>query len=313
MATAQEILKDRRVIIGGAVVALLGIGGAIFLSQSGGGGSDVPPPSAPAAGVTAPGPQGAPGNPGAPGGTPGTPGTPGQQVNSAAQANGVAGKKPLLLTDSWAGQPGGTGPVQQGQAPAAGGGGTGLDKLAPIRRGAKADAFRADPFLSFRIPKYVDPPAYAFAVPLRLASQPKPVQPPVRGGTPDELLGPLPSVDRRVAGILHDGSVSALLETGPPGGAGTATQIIAPGSLVPSGIPGINDLTVASITPTQVILRAEDGRTVNVKLGSVPAAYLGAFQSATGGNTSSGAAAAGSPAGAAPTSGSATFGKAPGF
>ena len=313
MATAQEILKDRRVIIGGAVVALLGIGGAIFLSQSGGSGGDTPP-ATPAASVTAPGPQGAPGNPGTPGVPGGVPG----QIGPAAQANGVASKKPLLLTDSWADQPGGGGPTQQGQPPATGGGGTGaggLDKLTPIVRGKRAEAFRGDPFISYRIPKYVDPPAYAFVVPIRLASQPKPTPPPVRGGTPEELLGPLPSVDRRVAGILHDGSVSAILETGQPGGAGTDVRIINPGVLVPSGIPGIGDLTVASIGPTQVVLRAEDGRTVAVKLGNVPSAYLGAFQSAVGANTSAGTTAGGPPAGAAaPTSGAATtFGKAPGF
>jgi hypothetical protein len=85
-----------------------------------------------------------------------------------------------------------------------------------------------------------------------------------------DVLGPLPYVERRVAGILYNGTVSAILETG-PSGPGAQVDVIQPGSRVPSGIAGIADLTVESIGPTEVVLRSEDNRRVEVQLTGLPA------------------------------------------
>jgi hypothetical protein len=113
--------------------------------------------------------------------------------------------------------------------------------------------------------------------PIRVASLPTPPKP-KPNPDPNIEFGPLPFVPRRVAGILYNGSVSAILETGNPG-PGADVEVVQPGSKVPSGVAGIQDLTVASITPTQLTLRAEDGRTVNVALSAVPAAFSDAFRS----------------------------------
>jgi hypothetical protein len=55
-------------------------------------------------------------------------------------------------------------------------------------------------------------------------------------------------------------------------------RVVQPGEKVPSGVAGIPDLTVASITPTQLTLRAEDGRTVSVALSAVPAGFSDSFR-----------------------------------
>jgi hypothetical protein len=160
-----------------------------------------------------------------------------------------------------------------GTAP--GGASNATGKPAPVKNGTPATNARKDPFVSYRILEPQKPPAYSFLAPLRLASVPKP--PPLpRNPDPNIAFGPLPYVPRRVAGILYNGSVSAILETGSPGTG--AVEVVQPGSKVPSGIAGIPDLTVASITPTQITLRANDGRTVNVALSGVPTALAGSLQ-----------------------------------
>jgi hypothetical protein len=167
-----------------------------------------------------------------------------------------------------------------GAAGAAGGAAGSLP--APINRGVRPQR-RSDPFVSFRILRPFTPPAFTLTVPFRLASYPRPVVPKTTTLEPELLFGPLPPVERRVAGVLHNGSVSAILETGTPGGAGTDVRVIQPGQTVPSGIPGVDDLTVSSVTPTGILLRANDGRTVNVSLSNVPAAYADAFRNAVSG------------------------------
>src|SRR5262249_6142119 len=143
------------------------------------------------------------------------------------------------------------------------------------------------PFLSLRDFGPLLPPAYSMLAPIRLAKLPAPPRPP-KNPDPNIEFGPLPYVPRRVAGILYNGSVSAILETGNPG-PGAEVQVVQPGQKVPSGVAGIPDLTVASITPTQLTLRAEDGRTVNVALSAVP-----------GGMSVQGAPTGGFPGGGAP-------------
>jgi hypothetical protein len=174
-------------------------------------------------------------------------------------------------------------------------------KPAPIHPAEKAVGARMDPFVPFWSFVVEQPPAYSFLAPIRLAAHPmpKPVQ---RGDlSPDIRFGPLPPVERRIAGVLFDGSVSAILETGAPGSESTEVQVIQPGSTVPSGVPGLPDLTVASITPTEVVLRAQDGRTTTVKLSNVPAAYADAFHNAASGQSAGGS--QGQPNGGMPVQG----------
>jgi hypothetical protein len=177
------------------------------------------------------------------------------------------------------GMPGGP----MGGGSRAGGGATGAPKPLPILNGRVAQGARQDPFLSFAHLIVMKPPAYSFIAPIRLASRPTPPPPPPVTD-PDLRFGPLPAVERRVAGVLFDGSVSAILETGTPGGAGTDVRVIQPGATVPSGVPTVEDLTVASITPSQVVLRAQDGRTTTVKLSNVPAAFAEQFRNAASGS-----------------------------
>lgn len=180
--------------------------------------------------------------------------------------------------------------VAAGRQPAAVGG----DKPAPIVAGHLAPSFRGDPFVSFLRSFVMKPPAYSFIAPIRMAARPTPPPPaPVRD--PDLRFGPLPVVERRVAGILFDGSVSAILETGAPGAAGTDVRVIQPGATVPSGVPNLEDLTVASITPSLVVLRAQDGRTTTVKLSNVSAAFADQFRSAASGQGAGGGSGQGRP------------------
>lgn len=113
------------------------------------------------------------------------------------------------------------------------------------------------------------PYAYQFIAPIRLASYPRPVALPENILTVEERLGPIPFVARRVAGVLYDGAVSAILETGNPGPEADV-RVIQPGSLVPSGVPGLEDLTVSVITTTKVTLRDQYNRTVDVSLQTLP-------------------------------------------
>ena len=323
------MLKDKGIVLGGAVGLLLGTGGLCALTLSSNGaphGNGVMmaqlggPGSAPAGGAANPrlgrNPGSAPGvGPGAApagrtlnqGGRPGVPGAKG----GAPPAARLAGPPPNSFADAPASYPGGAGGGGAaapgiggfGGAPAGvggagyGGGGYGGAPAPPapaatastgatspaaglpqVSRGKPAKGFRPDPFVSYRIPAYQKPAAYNFIAPLRLASRPLPIKP-APNPDPNIEFGPLPYVPRRVAGILYGGAVSAILEQGQPG-PGARVDVVQPGSKVPSGIPGINDLTVTVVTPTQLTLRAEDGRTVDVVLSAAPS---GAFSGAGGG------------------------------
>jgi translation initiation factor IF-2 len=275
----NEIFKDRRVQIGAAVGALLIAGGAFFVLNNGSGDSaatdtaSAPPP------IADPGAPVAPGAPPAVTGAPVAPGAPGSPTPSTGAAN-KPGAAPAAIAarDSWAGAPssfpggGGDGSGATPGSPGAPGAPAGAapGKLPkPIRYGMPASLFRGDPFLSTQ--KFVVelPFAYQFVAPLRLASRPKPVVPKVEDLTPEERLGPIPRIPRRVAGVLYDGAVSAILETGTPGPEADV-RVIQPGSLVPSGVPGLQDLTVSVITTTKVTLRDQYNRTVDVPLSTLP-------------------------------------------
>jgi translation initiation factor IF-2 len=309
MADTSKLLQDKRVVIGGALglVALIGGATAAYFSGALGGGTDdaatdttvasapVSPaggPGSPAgSGPVTPAPAGVTGRPGGP--APGRPTTPAPRVRVAA-----APPVPRRLDDrsSWADAPlsypgGGGGAPGQPPAPVPAPppttpntGKTGdaaavnaaKAPLKPIAAGVRAPGFRKDPFVSYRsiIPERT--PAYEFLAPLRVAAQPQPPRP-KPDADPYIAFGPLPFVPRRVAGILNNGMVSAILETN-----GADTRVVSPGDRVPSGIAGIDELTVSSITTTQVTLRAEDGRTVSVPLTGSPTAAA-AQQGAGGG------------------------------
>ncbi len=154
----------------------------------------------------------------------------------------------------------------------------GAAKPAPIRVGA-VSKFRGDPFVSFYRLIVTEPDAYTLAAPMRLAAFPKDV--PIDGPGGVENMLPLPPVPRRVAGVLYNGAITAILETGES--PSSDTRIIAPGAKVPSGVPGIADLTVDSIAMDRLVLRADDGRTVEVKLSGLSPAVLDAMRGQLGG------------------------------
>ena len=148
---------------------------------------------------------------------------------------------------------------------------------------ASLKGVRADPFVSFYQFIIEKPPAYSLAVPERLAPPARPVEVPAGTTRPEDLL-PLPQVARRVAGVLYNGAITAILETGEPPNSETA--VISPGAKVPSGVPGIPELTVDSIAMDRLILRAEDGRTVEVKLSALPPSVQQSLSSQFGGGGS---------------------------
>lgn len=141
-------------------------------------------------------------------------------------------------------------------------------KVKPIVQGKFPGGLRLDPFVSRLVIPLTREFAYTLAVPIRLAP---PAKPPVIQKTdlsPDIKYGPLPYVPRRVAGFLEYGGVSAIVETGQFGGG--QIDIVQPGATVPSGVAGIPPLTVESISSTEMVLRAEDGRTTRVALSGIP-------------------------------------------
>lgn len=295
MANTSEILKDKRVIIGGSVAGLLLIGVAVvFATGAFSGGSapadDSAPAPTPPTKVTTPvtpttaGGQPTAGITGKPvGRTPGTPSatiTPTQAPRrtddrtSFADAppgyGGTTGTTPGAPAPPVAIPPTTNGPTDTKIGDADANNKTKVQFAPFIQAGVSAPGARRDPFVSFRFFPPERPAAYNFLAPLRLASQPQPPKPPA-SDNPELEFGPLPFVPRRVAGILHNGSVSAILETGSAGA--SDVKIVQPGDKVDSGIAGVDQLTVASITATQVTLRADDGRTVSVQLtGSAAAA-----------------------------------------
>ena len=284
-----ELFKDRRVVIGSAVVGLAAAAGIAFLVLGNGGGgttdevaTDTPPPATSAANPASP--VGAGANPAAP--------TPPRTAPAVAAAKPSGPPKVPTSFDSappgfYAGTGGTTTPLPNPGPPTTTGPGGFTDTatakipLAPIQPNIKAAAFRADPFISYRNPRVERTPAYEFIAPIRVASRPQPkVKPPT--GIPEIDFGPLPYVPRRVAGILYNGQVSAILETGDPGQNSTV-EIIQPGASVASGVANVGNLTVSLISPTQVILRADDGRTVSVPLTAAPVGSLPTGGGATGG------------------------------
>ncbi len=267
-----EILKDKRVLIAGAGVGVLAAGAAAFyfFGQQQPAVDDTAPVVA-----TQPAPTGGPGSPNSPGSAGGPPAggrAPGQgrPKPTPSPAAALALNQSTSFDNIPKAIPGGTGTAAApvgGQpvpvtAPVAA-----ANKPAPIRAGLTAPNSRVDPFISRLIEPFERRPAYEFVATARLAGRPVPPRPP-KNENPDLQFGPLPFVQRRVAGVLYDGQVSAILETG---GVGTGTtQVVQPGAAVPSGIPGIDDLIVDTITPTSLTLRARDGRTTSVALSGAP-------------------------------------------
>jgi hypothetical protein len=171
-----------------------------------------------------------------------------------------------------------------GQAAGAGPGapgGAASGKPMGVKPGVAAPKYRQDPFESFV--KFVVPevPAFSLALPRRLAPPYVPPPPPVDEGDPNLIKGPLPPLSRRVAGVMYNGAITAILETGDANGA-VQHDVIRPGSVIPFGLPGQPDLTVESITMKSLILRAQDGRSVEVKLSGLPPAVADALRSQFG-------------------------------
>jgi hypothetical protein len=173
-------------------------------------------------------------------------------------------------------------------AMAAGGAGGGAamgGKPPEVKDGQVASGFRKDPFESFLKVVVPEIPAYTLALPRRLAA---PYVPPAPKETDDPLKtkGPLPPLPRRIAGVMYNGAITAILETGDPSG-DVMHQVIRPGTKVPSGDPQAGELTVESITLRSLVLRADDGRSLEVKLsGLAPAvadALRGQFSTGSGG------------------------------
>ena len=154
-----------------------------------------------------------------------------------------------------------------------------------VKDGQVAAGFRKDPFESFIKIVVPEIPAYTLALPRRLAA---PYIPPAPKETDDPLKtkGPLPPLPRRIAGVMYNGAITAILETGDPSG-DVMHQVIRPGTKVPSGDPQAGELTVESITLRSLVLRADDGRSIEVKLsGLAPAvadALRGQFSQGSGG------------------------------
>ncbi len=141
-------------------------------------------------------------------------------------------------------------------------------KVKPIVQGKLPAGQRVDPFVSRLIIPLTREFAYILAVPIRLAPQPKPLVIERTKVPPEIEFGPLPYVPRRVAGFLEFGGVSAIVETGQFGTGDIS--IVQPGATVPSGVAGIPPLTVESISSTEMVLRAEDGRSTRVALSGIP-------------------------------------------
>jgi hypothetical protein len=159
-----------------------------------------------------------------------------------------------------------------GQAGGAAGGG----KPPEVKDGQVASGFRKDPFESFIKVVVPEIPAYTLALPRRLAA---PYVPPAPKETDDPLKtkGPLPPLPRRIAGVMYNGAITAILETGDPSG-DVMHQVIRPGTKVPSGDPTSGELTVESITLRSLVLRADDGRSIEVKLSGLAPAVADALR-----------------------------------
>ncbi|MFM7188467.1 MAG: hypothetical protein ACKO14_11695 [Armatimonadota bacterium] len=145
-----------------------------------------------------------------------------------------------------------------------------------VKDGQVAAGFRKDPFESFIKVVVPEIPAYTLALPRRFAA---PYIPPAPTETDDPLKtkGPLPPLPRRIAGVMYSGAITAILETGDPSG-DVMHQVIRPGTKVPSGDPQAGELTVESITLRSLVLRADDGRSIEVKLSGLAPAVADALR-----------------------------------
>lgn len=167
---------------------------------------------------------------------------------------------------------------------------SGQSAVKPVKDGAlPAGGLRPDPFESMIKLVVPEIPAFTLVLPRRLASQYRPVPPEIKDQDPNLYRGPLPPVARRVAGVMYNGAITAILETGEASGA-VRHDVIRPGSIVPFGLDGLPDLTVESITMTALILRAPDGRTVEVKLSGLPPAVADSLRAQFGGSATGGGA-----------------------
>ncbi|MFM7323168.1 MAG: hypothetical protein ACKO5K_16850 [Armatimonadota bacterium] len=227
------------------------------------------------AGTAAPAPAGAGPTAGGTGASP----MGGMPAAAGAGATGqVAGSEAGKDLDSWSTV---AKRVPGFPAPAAGQAGAG--KPAEVAAGVPPPN-RADPFESFRKIVVPEIPAYTIALPRRLAAEYRPPAPKVDDVDPNLTKGPLPPVPRRIAGVMYNGAITAILETGDANGS-VQHDVIRPGSVVPSGIADPADLVVESITMKALVLRAADGRSVEVKLSGLPPAVADALRGQFGNGT----------------------------
>lgn len=163
-----------------------------------------------------------------------------------------------------------------GGGAAPGGMGTSGVKPAPIQEGRLPSGPRKDPFESKWKAVVQLTPAWNLTIAHRTAPPMKLPEPDLKTGDPNLDLPPLPPVPRRVAGVFYNGAITAILESGNP--PDSIVSIVQPGAVVESGIPGVPSLVVESITMDSLILRANDGRSVEVKLSGLSPAVLDALR-----------------------------------
>lgn len=204
----------------------------------------------------------------------------------APVAVAMGGGKPGARQTSFDGAPeamkktfaAGGGNPMGGQSPMGGMGGGSVasgSKPSPIRDGITALASRKDPFESVIKPVVQITPAWDYVMMHRTAPILVPKDLPVpRAVNPDDLP-PLPPVPRRVAGVFYNGGIAAIIESGVP--PDSDVTIVQPGAEVDSLIPGVPPLVVESISMEHLILRARDGRSVEVKLSGLSPAVRGAL------------------------------------
>ncbi len=166
---------------------------------------------------------------------------------------------PESMKKLWGGDGGGMASMMGGGTDGA----TAGAKPAPIRGGIVAMAPRKDPFESLFKQIVQITPAWNYAISHRTAPPYVPKVEP-QGKDPELDLPPLPPIPRRIAGVFYNGGISAIIESGNP--PDSTIAIVQPGAEVDSGVPGVGQLVVESISMESLILRANDGRSVEVKL-----------------------------------------------
>lgn len=261
----NDLMKNRGFQIGAAVAAVVALGGVYIYTMNPFGSSEVD------TGSTAP-VVGAPDEIGGPGDLPPRESLRPRPITPPRVAQTAPQTPKTSWDDDPSGPSGGGAPTPgefgQGSTPV----GPAKPKPAPIRVGAVAPGARPDPFVTFLRTVSLNPPAYSLIVPGRLASFPKFEL----NENEDSVrqIGPLPAVSRRVAGIVTSNGVTAILESGDPG-ANVDVQVVQPGAQIESLIPGIEKLTVESITSTGLTLREAPPyrRKVEVKLSPLPPGF----------------------------------------